>query len=213
MTRGFFDLFSGELRDLNIENMSGVNTNLATEYTFIKELRRGKLVNVHVTGLQVDFTSGDEIISHAIGGLVNTLYGGTIEDSSISGNMNGIHHGAGGMVGKAREDRVSCDSTLQNCVSKVNMNTDAGRIVGGLVGSASYTNVTNSYSTGTVTGLTQVGGLIGSFGFGEIVGSSASGNVSGTISVGGLVGVLGNATLTTSGASGSVTSSGGDKAG
>jgi hypothetical protein len=69
-------------------------------------------------------------------------------------------------------------------VENVNI-TRAGE-VGGLVG-ASYGTVSNSYSTGSVTGTTGVGGLVG-FNGGTVSDSYSSSDITGDSYVGGLVG-------------------------
>jgi hypothetical protein len=67
----------------------------------------------------------------------------------------------------------------------------SGDYVGGLVGIFSKQNITNSYSTASVTGRQSVGGLVGRASIAGITNSYASGSVTGTADyVGGLVGVL-----------------------
>jgi len=72
--------------------------------------------------------------------------------------------------------------------------------VGGLVGRMDYGygTVSNSYSTGSVTGHGDVGGLVGSNDQGTISGSYSTGNVAGDRRVGGLVGFHGFATISNS---------------
>jgi hypothetical protein len=86
-------------------------------------------------------------------------------------------------------------------VENVNI-TQAGE-VGGLVG-ASYGTVSNSYSTGSVTGTTGVGGLVG-FNGGTVSDSYSSGDITGDSYVGGLVGVNEGGTVTDSCSTGTVT--------
>jgi len=98
-------------------------------------------------------------------------------------------------------------------IGVVNVTVTGDEFVGGLVGS-SYGTVTNSYSTGSVTGLGIVGGLAGSSESYSIVSNSYStANVTGNVRVGGLVGRIGNnhgdspgrGTVTNSYSTGSVT--------
>jgi hypothetical protein len=66
-------------------------------------------------------------------------------------------------------------------------NVTGGEGVGGLVGHNRYGTVSNSYSTGNVTGNNMVGGLLGS-NYGTVSNSYSTGNVSGNNGVGGLLG-------------------------
>jgi hypothetical protein len=78
------------------------------------------------------------------------------------------------------------DGTVSNSYSSGNMT--GGGLVGGLVGASSGT-VSNSYSTGSVTGEGwYVGGLVG-WNDGTVSNSYATGSVSGDVGVGGLVGL------------------------
>jgi hypothetical protein len=72
--------------------------------------------------------------------------------------------------------------------------------VGGLVGYNEFSNsiITNSYSTGSVSGTLNVGGLLGSNYSGTVSNSYSTGAVSGTSSVGGLLGTSNSATVTNS---------------
>jgi len=75
-------------------------------------------------------------------------------------------------------------------VSKVgveNVNVDGNQQVGGLVG-GSVGTVSNSYSTGSVAGGSEVGGLVGWNHVGTVSNSYSSGSVTGNGHVGGLVG-------------------------
>ncbi len=76
--------------------------------------------------------------------------------------------------------------------------------VGGLAG-ISFGSITNSYATGSVSGIGQVGGLVGD-NLGAITNSYATGSVNGSVSVGGLVGANGGA-VSNSYATGSVSGS------
>jgi len=76
--------------------------------------------------------------------------------------------------------------------------------VGGLVGFNGEGTVSNSYSTGSVTGYSGVGGLVGGDDSGTVNNSYATGSVTGTFWVGGLMGVIGGS-LSNSYSTGSVT--------
>ena len=75
--------------------------------------------------------------------------------------------------------------------------------IGGLVG-ANLGTVGNSYSTGSVTGEEWVGGLVGANLIGTVSNSYSTGNVTGELGVGGLVGVS-SGTVSNSYSTGSVT--------
>jgi hypothetical protein len=72
-------------------------------------------------------------------------------------------------------------------IGVTNMDIQGGQGVGGLVGSNEGGDITNSYSSGSVTGDTFVGGLVGDT-TGDIMKSYSTGNVTGNSFVGGLVG-------------------------
>jgi hypothetical protein len=89
-------------------------------------------------------------------------------------------------------------------VAAESVNIAACVCVGGLVGlNADYATVSNSYSTGTVTGTEVIGGLVGA-NTGSLSNSYATGSVTGKSDVGGLVGAN-TGTLSNSYATGSVT--------
>jgi hypothetical protein len=77
-------------------------------------------------------------------------------------------------------------------------------MVGGLVGKNSDT-VNNSYSTASVSGVVNAGGLVGDNWRGTVSNSYSTGNVIGSSCVGGLVAYSNNGTVTNSYSTGSVT--------
>jgi hypothetical protein len=90
-------------------------------------------------------------------------------------------------------------------VVKVAVNGDA--CVGSLVGSNGHGTVSNTYSTGSVTGNQSVGGLVGlnQYASGVVSNSYSSANVTGYATIGGLIGQNGYGTVSNSYATGSVT--------
>jgi len=92
--------------------------------------------------------------------------------------------------------------TITNSYSTGNVSGD--RYVGGLVGQNYGGTITNSYSTGSVTGDEYVGGLVGANWDGTITNSYSTGSVSGNDDVGGLVGENYEGTITNSYSTGSV---------
>ncbi|MGB6872667.1 MAG: GLUG motif-containing protein [Dehalococcoidia bacterium] len=82
--------------------------------------------------------------------------------------------------------RLGLEGVVQN-VGVVDADVTGNWGVGGLVGINEGT-VSNSYSTGSVTGASRVGGLVGLNGEGAVSNSYSTGNVTGDDQVGGLVG-------------------------
>jgi hypothetical protein len=136
-----------------------------------------------------------------VGGLVGVSYG-TITDSSATGTVIGNYY-VGGLVG-------SSSGTITDSYAAV---TVLGiENVGGLVGYNDGGTITNSYATGAVTGDDgeegTAGGLVGWNDGGSISNSYATGAVTGDVDdvdVGGLVGFNDGGTITNSYATGAVT--------
>jgi hypothetical protein len=85
-----------------------------------------------------------------------------------------------GLFGQLASDGTAHDMAAEN------INITACSHVGGLVG-WNRGNVSDSYSTGSVTGDEHVGGLVG-INYGAVSNSSSTGSVTGKVDVGGLVG-------------------------
>lgn len=147
------------------------------------------------------------------------------------GNLTGNHY-IGGLVGYAKNtggyDKV--DDYIQKSFA-ISMITATGDYVGGLVGYDegnyyrsyngsthsysylyNYTNISNCYFSGFISGRNVVGGLIGYKKWGYVSNSYAIGRIAGQIKVGGLVGSLDSeTTLKTSAAINTrVTATGGE---
>jgi hypothetical protein len=117
--------------------------------------------------------------------------------SNLSFNFDFVSQAEVGLFGYLASDgRVTK-------VGVENVNISAGYGVGGLVGFNDGT-VTNSYSSGSLTGNGIVGGLVG-FNDGTVSNSYSSGSVTGDEYVGGLVGYSIMGTVSNSYSSGSVT--------
>ena len=87
-----------------------------------------------------------------VGGLVGSIYEGTVRDSYSTGSVIGNEYGVGGLVGYN-------GGTVSNCYAMGSVIGNCG--VGGLVGSNYKGTVGDSYSTGSVAGNDHVGGLVG----------------------------------------------------
>ncbi len=107
-------------------------------------------------------------------------YGGTITNLGITNiNVKG-HHSTGGLVGI-----ISHNASVSNCYS-IGYVTATETNAGILAGSNSN-NISNSYSSGNVTGKGYIGGLVGENNS-NVSNSYSSGNVTGTYYLGGLIG-------------------------
>ena len=116
------------------------------------------------------------------GGLVGFTWASTISNCNSSGTVMG-RHGVGGLAGVA-----SSGCSISNCYSTAATSATYG-FVGGLVGSAGRkVTISESHADGRVTGDTIVGGLIGSISWTTISECRATGRVTGDTIIGGLVG-------------------------
>ena len=119
--------------------------------------------------------------------------GYAISNMSVSGTNNV------GLFGYVSGGTISNTALIDATVS------GTGVCVGGLVGYANRSSVTNSYATGSVSGTDYVGGLVGSAEYNSSVTDSyVTGSVSGKENIGGLVGVASGSSVTNSYVSGSV---------
>ncbi len=174
------------------------------------ELADFTIENSHATGNITGNQNTAPVGESGVGGLVGTAKAGAhskivIRNSSATGDVKSagsLGDGVGGLVGYMLNKGV-----IENSHATGNVSGSAGGYgVGGLVGTGSATDVSDSYATGNVTGYSTVGGLVGG-NSGTISNSYATGNVFGsTINVGGLVGTNAHSgSITGSHATGSVT--------
>ncbi|MEV9475932.1 GLUG motif-containing protein [Aliarcobacter butzleri] len=129
------------------------------------------LENTSITGLSL------------VGGLTGLNQGGLIENSYITGTINGSYSFIGGLVG------FNQNGTINNsyAIGTVNGTASGNTAIGGLIGWNDTGAINNSYATGYVNGSSQVGGLVGN-NTGTINNSYASNFVNGSSQVGGLTG-------------------------
>jgi len=134
---------------------------------------------------------------------------GTISASAATGNVTAAGSHAGGLIGLLQDAEFSDDPGQIN-ESYATGDVTGNQSVGGLVGKAVRTNITNAYATGSVDGNASLGGLVGNVSGGNLTNASASGTVSvpddtePTEYVGGLVGQMYLGNITRSSASGTV---------
>ncbi|MGK5010761.1 YDG domain-containing protein, partial [Janthinobacterium sp. MDB2-8] len=154
---------------------------------------KGLVDNVSVQGI---VTSKGAVRT---GGLVGDNYG-SINNSRSAGSvvyMQGYGYGAGGLVQINRGPGIIRNSSSSSVVN-------GGGAAGGLVRS-NLGNISSSFATGAVTGVSGVGGLVADNTSGaSITNSYATGTVTANGSVGGLVGINNKATISNSYASGNV---------
>ena len=114
--------------------------------------------------------------------------------TKFSGNYDGQNHTIDGLFINLTISEVGLfgwannDANIQN-LGTTNVNITANGFVGGLVGDLDNSNMTNCYSTGSVTstGL-RCGGLIGNNYYGTVDNCYSSCTVTGTGDIGGLIG-------------------------
>ena len=182
------------------ERFGSISSSYATGAVTGSGDKVGGLVGSFSGDISGSYATGTVTGVSQVGGLVGSFSGSgiRISDSHATGTVTGVSQ-VGGLVGSIRGSFISIsDSHATGAV------TGSGDNVGGLVGfgegyrddsgSSSISNsinISNSYATGTVAGVSQVGGLVG-YGRGRgirISDSHATGAVTGSgDNVGGLVG-------------------------
>jgi hypothetical protein len=174
---------SGQIKNLGLENVN-VNVSMSDLSFYIGGLagyNSGMITNCYSSG----GVSGRQYVGVLTGGNSNV---GKITDCYASGSVWG-KNGVGGMAGYNF-------GTINSCYCSVSVFEDGwyGNS-GGLVGNnETWPNpiykatITNSYSTGMVSGTSNVGGLVGWNSNATITNCYSKGSVSGSSSVGGLVG-------------------------
>lgn len=122
---------------------------------FFGYVKNAAIVDLHLRDVSINAGS-----SNYIGGLVGRADKSTIERCSVEGNITSSGNNLGGLVGYLQESVV--EKSYSNCSV---VGTKSAISVGGLVGYAGGKNrITNSYSTGIVSGSSYVGGLAGYLG-------------------------------------------------
>ena len=119
-----------------------------------------------------------EIIGNSYVGILIGENRGTVRNSYVVGNVNGVNN-VGGLSGWNNQE-------LSNLYARTKVN--GMKNVGGLLGYHSITTLSNSYAISSVSGSNRVGGLVG-VNEGLIDKSYTVGEVNGRVGVGGLVGL------------------------
>jgi len=154
----------------------------------------GNLAGNYALGSNIDATGTGSWNSNGSGGFYGFLPVGNSSDT-FNGTFDGLGHTITGLtINRPTTDYVGLFGEIGGSSSIRNVGLVGGSVigqavVGGLLGKNDGT-VSNSYSTGPVTGIgvnTAIGGLTG-INSGSISGSYATGNATGVNTVGGLVG-------------------------
>ena len=164
-------------------NEEGIVSNCYATGTISGSSMIGGLVGDNRGTVSDSYSTGNVTGDDFVGGLVGSNYDeGTVNNCYSNGNVTG-DAAIGGLVGVTFGGTVS-NSYATGSVIGVGEN----RIfIGGLVGD-NYVNLSNSYSTCSVTGNSSVGGLVG-HNSGNLSNSYSTGSVTGNTTVGGLVGL------------------------
>jgi len=193
---GLFGFVSGG-SSATIKNVSLVNVKIAgNQYV-------GGLVGYDGSG-QYANSGGETFTNDSVSGTVTGSNAGTTAANSIGG-LIGFNY-VGGTLSQLTSSATVTGSSTSSYV---------GGLIGALNASGYVTGtLTNAGATGAVSGGTSVGGLVGSADSTTLTNVSASGNVTGAAtsnsanSVGGLIGSAQSTTITTASATGTVTATG-----
>jgi hypothetical protein len=167
-----------------IENVGVVNADV-TGYSRVGALvgdNSGVVNNSYCTG---SVTSGWTYI----GGLVGYDDGGFVSNSHSAGSATGFRY-VGGLVGGITGARAVREGTVMNCYSTSNVTgfTRTGGLVASIVADG---NVSSSYFAGSVNGTRWVAGLVAENYGGTVSNSYSTGNVTGRDYSGYVGGVVG----------------------
>ena len=115
---------------------------------------------------------------YIVGGVCGRCWGGTISQSSATGQLSG-DSSCGGICGAIYA------GTIDQCASMCQLNNASAYDIGGVCGSSSYSTIQNSYFSGSVLGYSSVGGLCAHATGGSMINCYSSGSVAGTLNTGG----------------------------
>lgn len=148
-------------------------------------------------------------------GLFGLIYGGTVKNLIVKGDISSSNNNVGGVVGN-----LDNNGTVENCSFEgtvestnksayvggiagsagnknrtatisgcVNYGNVSGATVGGIVGNATKTTVENSYNTGKINGTAKSAGIAGTLGKNCKVSNCFNiGEIQGTVTTGGITG-------------------------
>jgi len=165
----FYNLNLLDINYIGSDNLGGLAGYVVSDYDSI-----ALIYNVN--------SSGNISGRDGVGGLIGTseaYY--NFRNCSFLGNING-NSSVGGLIGYGEFSTDIYFSYSSSSVTATNIQ------IGGLIGFSGYSNISNSYSIGSVEGNSKIGGLAGSVGFGTILNSYSISNISGNSLIGGLIG-------------------------
>ena len=138
-------------------------------------VREGAIEDLNMTN--VDVTGND-----LTGALIGYLQVGTVRDVSVQGKVNG-HDKVGLAIGSSSTGSIIVNASANGSVT-------ANNWVGGLIGYAQQSEVSDASASGHVVGSNYIGGLIGGVWHGSVENAQTSGSATttGGYAVGGLVG-------------------------
>ena len=136
----------------------------------------------------------------------NFSVGGLIGNSRFSLILNSSFSGSVSSLVADNVGGLIGYSDNSNISNSYTLGTVVGdNLVGGLIGYGDRNNISNSYSSATVLGNDSIGGLVGYTSSSDILNSYSSGTVTGTTFVGGLTGYTYNSNILNSYSSSDVT--------
>ncbi|MCE9585253.1 hypothetical protein K8Q94_01355 [Candidatus Nomurabacteria bacterium] len=175
-----------------------INSHLSSYFILMRDLEcAGEHNNIIIDpgsmygGFQGNFDGNGHNIDVSINyegdnaGLFSFLHNATVSKLSISGSVQNIGSGLGGLTG------FSNNSIIDQVINKANITGDSH--VGGIVGSlGNNSQITNSYNIGNIiSNFGNVGGIAGTVSLSSVVNSYSRGTVfSEQTNTGGLVGVI-----------------------
>jgi hypothetical protein len=182
----------------------------------IGALVRGTIDGVQVLGTVQGGHSAYTNSGYETGGMVGLLHRSVLKNSVSSANVTSYYSYVGGLVGNSAGGAQATGNErrnfIQSCTANGNVTNLGSYRTGGAIGSAAYTDVSNTSANGDVKGARgQVGGFLGWSEYSVVIDASfANGDVDGTgfDNVGGFVGVTdasGGHSFTNSFAKGDVT--------
>jgi len=139
----------------NLKGSKGLFGYVTGNYNKNEEEKYGCIKNIQLTNLQI---TGN---TQKIGGLIGYNVGGCAENVSVQGSVKNTSTNStnaswvGGLIGE------NLNGIVRNASANVNVQTNKGHCVGGLIGHDTGGTISHCKSTGTVTADYYVGGLIG----------------------------------------------------
>lgn len=150
---------------------------------------------------------------------------GTLTNSAITGDFTGQLEGNGCSINNLAISTAAAltnvglfsqitGGTIQNlAVRNASINAANSNNVGGLAGNVSNSTITNSSTSGSVTGADVIGGLAGNMLNSTVTYSHSTVTVTGHYSIGGFLGAVDSSAISTSYATGNVSNTGGSASG